>query len=101
VLMAAGSRRAREDGLGALFSGGAGTVQLGIAGVTTLAAAFFLLGMRGGWSVLASGLLTLVLRAWFHRRLGGVTGDVIGCASELNEILCLLMLIAMFGVVKL
>lgn len=101
VLMAAGSQRAREDGLGALFAGGAGAVQLGVAGVTILAAAFLLVGMKGVYSVLASGLLTWVLRAWSHRRLGGVTGDVIGCASEMNEILCLLLFVALFGVAKL
>jgi adenosylcobinamide-GDP ribazoletransferase len=43
----------------------------------------------------ASVFFTGGLRWWFHRRLGGVTGDVIGCASELNEILCLLMIPAL------
>ena len=95
VLMAAGAQRAREDGLGALFVGGAGTIQFGAAALLTLAAAAFLMGVKGVCCVLAAGLLTWGGRRWAHRRLGGVTGDLIGCVSEVNEIGCLLVIIAL------
>jgi adenosylcobinamide-GDP ribazoletransferase len=94
VQMTAGSQRARNDGLGALFVGGAGVPQFGAAGLLTLAAAFLLLGLKGLSCVLAASLFTWGMKAWSHRRLGGVTGDVIGCVSELNEILCLLLIVA-------
>ena len=94
VQMAVGSDRARSDGLGALFTDGAGSLQLVIAGITTLAVAIPLLGLKGLNCFLAASLFTWVMKRWSHKRLGGVTGDVIGCASELNEILCLLMLLA-------
>jgi adenosylcobinamide-GDP ribazoletransferase len=97
VQMAVGSERARSDGLGALFADGAGRLHLAVAGITTLAVAVPLLGLKGLACFLAAGLLTWVMKRWSHRRLGGITGDVIGCASELNEILCLLMLIALSG----
>lgn len=95
VQMTVGSRRAREDGLGAACIAGAGVTQFLVAGAITLAATYFLLGMKGigCWAVLS--LFTAGTKAWSHRRLGGVTGDVIGCASELNEIICLLIIVGM------
>jgi adenosylcobinamide-GDP ribazoletransferase len=95
VQMAAGSQRAREDGLGAIFTSGAGAVQIGAAALLTLAAAAFLMGVKGVCCFLAVGLLTWVGRIWAHRRLGGVTGDLIGSVSEVNEIGCLLVIIAL------
>ena len=97
VQMTAGSQRARSDGLGALFVGGAGVSQYVVAAFITLAASFLLPGAKGVYCFLAAWLFTWGVKAWFHRRLGGVTGDVIGCVSELNEMLCLLVMAAMFG----
>lgn len=96
VQMAVGAKRARADGLGALFVGGSGGLQLAIAALITSVCAVFLLGAKGGYCLLIAVLLTWLLRGWFHRRLGGVTGDVIGCVSELNEIVCLLALLAFY-----
>ncbi len=97
VQMTVDSRRAREDGLGAACIAGAGMTQLLVAGAITLAAVCLLLGVKGigCWAVLS--LFTAGVRGWSHRRLGGVTGDVIGCASELNEIVCLLIIVEMYG----
>ena len=96
VQMTVGSLRARTDGLGSLFVGGAGTVQLLIAGLITVAAAGLLLGTRGFYCFVVCYLCTWGLKSWFHRRLGGVTGDVIGAAGELSEIVGLLMMLALF-----
>lgn len=97
VQMTVGSRRAREDGLGAACIAGAGIPQFVAACVATLAAAYLLLGTRGIACCIVLYLFTWGIRRWSHRRLGGVTGDVIGCASELDEILCLLLIVGMFG----
>lgn len=97
VLMIVGARQARSDGLGAVMISGAGWPQLILATMTTLAAALLLMGLRGLWVFVAACLLTWALRAWFHRKIGGITGDIIGFASELNEILTLLMLLALSG----
>lgn len=96
VQMAVGAQRARKDGLGSLFVGGAGAFQFAAAALITLAAAVLLLGANGLYALLIPCLFTWGMRGWFHRRLGGITGDVIGCVSELNEILCLLVLLALF-----
>ena len=94
VQMTVGSRRARQDGLGSVFVGGAGGLQFALAGIFTMAVAVALLGVKGLYAVLVLYSATWGMKSWFHRRLGGVTGDVIGCVSELNEIGCLLILLA-------
>ena len=95
VQMTVGAKRARSDGLGCAFVGGAGMTQLLIACAFTLLAAGGLLQLSGVVCLLLLFLLTWGIRSWSHRRLGGVTGDVIGCASELNEIFSLLFLLAL------
>ena len=96
VQMATGALRARNDGLGAAFVGGVGYFQFVIAWLTTLAVSFVFLGLAGLYGCCILYLLTWGCKAWFHRRLGGITGDVIGCVSELNEIAALLTLLALF-----
>jgi adenosylcobinamide-GDP ribazoletransferase len=91
VQMAVGAKKARADGLGSAFIGGAGIRQFVIAGVITLAGAWLLLGVRGICCCLALYLFTWGLKWWFHWKSGGITGDIIGCVSELNEILSLLV----------
>ncbi|QWV97102.1 adenosylcobinamide-GDP ribazoletransferase [Geomonas nitrogeniifigens] len=95
VQMTVGSQRARKDGLGHAFVGGAGTLQLVLAGACTVAVAGVLLHLAGLVALLLLFFLTLGIKGWAHRRLGGVTGDVIGFASEMNEIFCLLFLLAL------
>lgn len=95
VLMTVGSRRARADGLGAGFISGAGAREALLATATVLAAAFALLGFAGVFCCLSVALFARLSRSYFHRRLGGVTGDIIGCTSELAEILALLTIIAL------
>lgn len=97
VLVAVGSKRARADGLGASLVAEAGKRELIVALMFTLVAAWLLLGWVGLGCAAVLVLFTLALRGWFHLRLGGITGDVIGCISELNEILCLLILLATSG----
>lgn len=94
VLMTVGSRRARADGLGADFITTAGGKEVLLAAVTVLAAAFALLGLAGAVCCLVVSAFTWLSRSYFHNRLGGVTGDIIGCTSELSEIVTLLTIIA-------
>lgn len=95
VQMTVGAVKARIDGLGTTFIAGAGWQQLLIATATTLAAAVLTLGFRGLWLFVAAYLMTWGIKTWFLRRIGGATGDMIGFASELNEVLCLLAILAL------
>jgi len=95
VLMTAGSRRARSDGLGAGFISSAGWKEALLASVTVLAAAFALLGLTGIACCFIVSVFSWLSKKYFHSRLGGVTGDIIGCTSELAEILALLTIIAL------
>lgn len=85
------AKNARQDGLGSVMISGAGTVQLLVAWVLALAASWLLLGTNGLIVLFAVMIFTWLLKAWFQRRLGGITGDVIGCINELNEILALIV----------
>lgn len=85
---------ARADGQGATFRAGLSTggvlVALGIAVVAAGAG----LGLGGGLALLAAGLAALGL-AWFlARRLGGITGDVLGASVEVGELVVLLSVAA-------
>ncbi len=95
VLITAGAGSARNDGLGVLFISGAGGVQLASAISMTLLLAWQLAGLKGIYATLGVLLLAWGVRSWSQRRLGGVTGDIIGCGSELGEICCLLIMLAL------
>jgi adenosylcobinamide-GDP ribazoletransferase len=97
VQMTVGARKARADGLGSVFIDTAGIWQFVIAGVITLACAWLLLDLSGIYCCLTLYLFTSGLKWWFHRKIGGITGDIIGCVSELNEILALVVVRAFWG----
>ena len=86
------SRNARQDGLGSSFISSAGWTQLLIAVSFSLVAAWLLMGYAGLAIFALSIVFTWLLKLWFHHKIGGITGDVIGCINELNEILVLILI---------
>ncbi len=86
-----GVRSARPGGLGALV---AGTVHPAAAALICLAA-LAAATAAGGWQLaVAVGLglaLSLAVTRLAQRRLGGVTGDVLGAIAELTSATCLLV----------
>ena len=95
VLALTGARHARQDGLGAVFVQGPGGWRLFLAFLTAASASIFLLGSKGVIAAAAVCMLTLAGRLFFQRKLGGLTGDTIGCISELNEIMVLVAISAL------
>lgn len=95
VLTLTNARHARQDGLGAVFVQGAAALPLAVALVTVGGATVWLFGANGFVPLAAVCLLTVAGRLFFQRRLGGLTGDTVGCISELNEILVLIVLSAL------
>jgi adenosylcobinamide-GDP ribazoletransferase len=91
VLTLTGARHARQDGLGAAFVKGAGALPLFTAFAAVATAGFYLLGLKGVAALAAVCILTGAGRSFFQHKLGGITGDTIGCISELNEIAALVI----------
>jgi adenosylcobinamide-GDP ribazoletransferase len=67
-----------------------------LASGTLLAAALILFGMPGVFLVFLLGLATMILMRYVQIRLGGVAGDVLGSASEVVEVLTLILILALF-----
>jgi adenosylcobinamide-GDP ribazoletransferase len=103
VIMAASQQAASQTGLAALagpFSAVQGAIGFCLAG----SPAFLLLALWQGILAaialyLVAGLLAalagLLVGLWYKRHIGGYTGDAIGTAIELGELLGLLVLAAM------
>jgi adenosylcobinamide-GDP ribazoletransferase len=76
---------AREQGLGKPFKGHVRPAHLVFA--TSLTAAALVLAAPDALGPTLAALATsLVLAWWMQRRIGGLTGDVYGCAIELGEL---------------
>ncbi len=82
-------------GTGAAFVANVGRSELLRAGLTLLLAALLLLGVDGLLLCLLLLLSAALLLHYFERRLGGVSGDVLGASTELTEVLCLILLLAL------
>jgi len=86
-----GIRPARPDGLGALVAGTVRPAAAALVCLAVLAAA----AAAGGWQLAAAvgaGLAaSLALTRLTQRRLGGVTGDVLGAIAEVTSAVCLLV----------
>jgi adenosylcobinamide-GDP ribazoletransferase len=85
VGVAALAKRARAEGLGAACIAGTGWGQLMTATLLAAAASVTLLGRYGAFCLALVFCISYAIRAYFHHRLGGVTGDIIGAAGELSE----------------
>ncbi len=55
--------------------------------------ALLFMGIKGILVFLGVCIFSLAYRFFFIRKLGGVTGDILGAANELAELLCLILLI--------
>jgi adenosylcobinamide-GDP ribazoletransferase len=99
VLVMTNARAARTDGLGVAFLAGvdAGRFSLAVAYCIPLS---WLLGHAAGVAALVLSLLWgLTVKQYFTRRLGGISGDIIGFAGEGAEIVALLAIVATLAVV--
>jgi adenosylcobinamide-GDP ribazoletransferase len=70
---------------------GAGELTLSLA--TAFGIALCVMGIHGVAVFIGIGLFSLVYRYFFIKKLGGVTGDILGGVNELTELLCLLLVV--------
>lgn len=93
VLLMYGHRYAREEGLGNLFIGKISLAQtLFTLGITALLAAM-LLGITGLLALAITLVAIYLLGLMLKRTLGGQTGDTLGAAIELGEVIFMLALL--------
>lgn len=96
VLMACLSGYARQTkGTGKDFVETVTPLVLLTATIFACIAAGVMMGWRGGLAILFIGGFTLIGVVYFKKRLGGITGDVLGAVNEVNEVMVLLLILIM------
>jgi adenosylcobinamide-GDP ribazoletransferase len=94
VLVCYRSTYARSvGGLAKPFTENLGAREVIFSSASALIISILLMGIKGAVIFLGVGLFSLGYRLFFKRRLGGVTGDILGAANELAELICLLLLV--------
>ena len=82
--------QARPGGMGADFAAGLQTGSIFFAAILPIGLAF-LLGMQGWMAVLAALIAAAAVLGLAWKRIGGVTGDVLGALVEVTETAVLLV----------
>jgi adenosylcobinamide-GDP ribazoletransferase len=90
AVLAALFRPARADGQGVAFHAGVRPSAIAVGLAAAVAAASFALGGLGVATLAAALVAAVAVAAFVAGRLGGVTGDVLGAAVEISELVVLL-----------
>lgn len=93
VLLMFGHRYAREEGLGNLFIGKVSGRDTSVTLIITALVTLGLLGAKGIVALLVTLAAVFLLGQMLKRTLGGQTGDTLGAAIELGELIFLLALL--------
>lgn len=95
VFLVYGSRYAREgSGLGRPFVEYVGVKEIGIATLLTIVISLIFLSWKGMLAITVVTVFGLILRSYVNKKIGGITGDILGAGGELSEVLALLIIIA-------
>jgi adenosylcobinamide-GDP ribazoletransferase len=93
VLLMFGHRYARDEGLGNLFIGKVSGRDTFVTLIITALITVVLLGAQGVLALLVT-MVAIYLLGWLLKRtLGGQTGDTLGAAIELGEVIFLFALL--------
>ena len=85
-----------SEGLGKPFTENLGVREVTFSSLSAFGIALLTMGIKGILVFLGICLFSLVYRFFFIKKLGGVTGDILGAANELTELLCLILLVIQF-----
>jgi len=94
VVVMSGAKGARTEGLGTDFLGGMNRSSFSFAAATVIPLSWFLCHYAGIGALISASVWGLMVRFYFTRRLGGITGDIVGFASETAEIAVLIKITA-------
>ncbi len=86
------SKPARDNGLGSLFIKNTDFAVFIFSTLFTILLTFLILQWKGVMLVLISGVFVCFLTFYWTKKIGGVTGDILGTINEMSEILCLVLL---------
>jgi len=81
------------EGLAKPFTENLGPREIALSSVATFGIALLFMGIKGILVFLGVCIFSFAYRFFFIKKLGGVTGDILGAANELAELLCLILLI--------
>ncbi|MGH7766469.1 MAG: adenosylcobinamide-GDP ribazoletransferase, partial [Candidatus Binatia bacterium] len=84
--------KAAKAGLGSILIAHLRGKQIFFATVVALTLAAGFLGITGIAIMIGIAVFTIICKSFFHRRLGGVTGDIFGAVGELSETSALVIL---------
>ena len=82
-----------SEGLGKPFAENLGAREMILSFASASGIVLLLMGLKGIVVFLAICLFCLGYRFFFIKKLGGITGDTLGAANELAELLCLVLLV--------
>jgi adenosylcobinamide-GDP ribazoletransferase len=85
-----------EGGLGKVFKENVRKGEMILATAFSLIVAVFLFRFWGALFWLGVGVSALGIQAFFARKIGGITGDVLGAANEIHEVLVFLLISGIF-----
>lgn len=89
ILLAARQPAARQDGLGKMFAQGITKKQILFSALIPVVLVVF--GGISAWvGMVVSGAAGILIVGMARRRLGGISGDVLGCLIEVTEVMVLL-----------
>lgn len=80
-------------GLAKPFAENLTTREMIISSASAFGIGFLLWRLEAILVFLGIGLFSLAFRLFFLKKLDGITGDILGAANELSELLCLILLI--------
>ena len=86
------SNYAREEGMGKYFVQFCGGRELLLTSLYTWPVTYWLIGLKGIWILLTVIIFTYLLVRWVKKKIGGITGDIIGATIELNQLLIIFIL---------
>jgi adenosylcobinamide-GDP ribazoletransferase len=94
VLTCYRSAYARPDGgLAKPFAENLTTREMILSSIVAFGIGLLLMGTKGVLVFSGTFLFSLGYRLFFLKKLGGVTGDILGAANEISELLCLILIV--------
>jgi len=84
-----------EGGLGLAFKENLKKREMVMATIISLGVSLFFLRFWGAILWLGVGVFTLLFQSFFEKKIGGITGDILGAANETNEVFALILICGM------